>query len=185
MLSKWQGEDNPRWNNGRTHDSHGYVLVQMPNHSQAENRGYVREHRIIMEKHIGRLLLTTEDVHHINGDKQDNRIENLELVANRSEHIKKHHTDIGKETRFKKGHIPPLKNGWYTPCPKCGKDFWMNPSLKKHGNKYCSKECQKKQVKLICPVCLSSFYRKPSVIKLSKNSFCSVGCKVKYYAEKH
>ena len=49
----------------------------------------IREHRYIMEQHIGRKLESWEHVHHINGDSLDNRIENLEVLSN-SEHQKKH-----------------------------------------------------------------------------------------------
>jgi hypothetical protein len=59
-----------------------------------------RLHRHVMESFLGRTLLPSELVHHINHDKHDNRIENLEVVT-RSEH-KKLHPEIGVSTRLKK-----------------------------------------------------------------------------------
>lgn len=59
----------------------GYILVYMPDHPFAQATGYILEHRLKMEEKLGRYLLPSEMVHHINGIKGDNRIGNLMLIA--------------------------------------------------------------------------------------------------------
>lgn len=91
---QWQftGEKNPRWNNGKTTGSgRQYILVRKLGHPRANYLGYVREHHLVMEKALGRYLKLEEEVHHKNGIKTDNRIENLQLIANRSEHLRLEH----------------------------------------------------------------------------------------------
>ncbi len=60
----------------------GYVLLRFPN-ANGVKREDIYEHRYVMEQHIGRKLLETETVHHINGLTDDNRIQNLELFSSR------------------------------------------------------------------------------------------------------
>lgn len=73
-----RGNKRYNWKGGRSMDS-GYVRFLMPEHHRANKRGYVYEHLIVMEQHLGRRLIAKENVHHKNGDRSDNRIENLEL----------------------------------------------------------------------------------------------------------
>ena len=79
----------------KVHTSQGYVLVWCPDHPNANKgkkgkRGYIFEHRLVMSNALGRPLTSDEQVHHINGDKSDNRLENLQLLTN-SEHQKLHY----------------------------------------------------------------------------------------------
>jgi len=58
----------------------GYVMIYIPSHPRAKNNGgYVFEHILVMEKKLGRYLEEGENVHHLYGVKDDNRIEHLEL----------------------------------------------------------------------------------------------------------
>lgn len=81
------GYKNPNWKGGKIDDGKGYVYIKMPEHICANNHGYVFEHRLVMEKHLGRYLTSEEIPHHINGNKKDNRIENLKLLK-KTEHYK-------------------------------------------------------------------------------------------------
>lgn len=77
------------WNNHRRPQlqKNGYMTLMIGN-----KRYYV--HRMVMEEHLGRPLRDDEEVHHINGDRTDNRIENLELI-NKREHRRLHATKRG------------------------------------------------------------------------------------------
>lgn len=83
-------------------DDRGYVHVFVPDHPRMQDRAlkgrYILEHRLVMEQYLGRFLDSNEIIHHKNGIKNDNRIENLEIVL-RNAHM---------------GNVT---------CPHCGKDF--------------------------------------------------------------
>src|SRR3990167_2781700 len=75
----WTGIKNHRWKGGK-YIENGYYLIMKKNHPHAV-KGYIFEHRLILEKKIGRYLTSNEICHHINGNRLDNRPENLELMS--------------------------------------------------------------------------------------------------------
>ena len=77
------------WKGGVKRREDGYIAIWKPKHPFATG-GYVLEHRLVMEKEIGRYLKPEEVVHHKNGIRNDNRIENLQLFKNGSEHQRYH-----------------------------------------------------------------------------------------------
>lgn len=110
-----------------------YLYALVPDHPRSTKNGYVLYHRIVMENHLGRLLTTKEVVHHLNGDKHDNRIENLQVLSN-EEHGRLHHqSNLSTLVRLK--------------CPNCKKVFvrrlgltHLTPS-KKTKTTFCSRSC--------------------------------------------
>ena len=70
-------------------NGYGYVWVYKPNHPRAHQNGMVFEHILVMEKRLGRPILKSESIHHKNGNKDDNRIENLELMT-KQKHTSNH-----------------------------------------------------------------------------------------------
>lgn len=125
--------------------SQGYIYLYRPDHPNSQKKGYVAEHRLAMEEKIGRYLTKEECVHHLNGIRDDNRLENLELCSTHGEHTKLHHSDLfrrqslefkGKhfspKTEFKKGDKRLLGNKYRLglPSPNKGKK-WSDEFRKK------------------------------------------------------
>lgn len=101
------GSNHPMWGGGKQVNDQGYVLVYMPEHPESDGKGLVREHRLVMENHIGRLLKRREVVHHENEKPGDNRIENLKLFKNQAEHKKYHESN---RTRNRSGQYERKNN---------------------------------------------------------------------------
>ena len=76
------GANNPNFAGGKYIDDKGYVRILLPDHPR-NIRGYVYEHRLLMEQYMNRYLEPWETVHHINEIKTDNRIENFFLCTHK------------------------------------------------------------------------------------------------------
>lgn len=90
-FTSGMNESHPMWKGGKHCLKSGYVEVKLqpddPFYSMARKTGYILEHRVVMARHMGKCLKSNEIVHHKNGKRNDNRIENLELFDRQTEHI--------------------------------------------------------------------------------------------------
>jgi len=84
------GSKHFNWKGGRNKHKDGYIYILKPEHPLADKKGYIFEHRLIMEQMLRRYLKKEERVHHINNIHNDNRPENLMYFPNESEHQKFH-----------------------------------------------------------------------------------------------
>ena len=89
-------ENNPAWKGGRyIEPGKGYVMVLNRAHLRARQNGYVCEHILVAENMLGRPLTASEEVHHINRDRADNRPENLKVYASHLDHsMTEHYADV-------------------------------------------------------------------------------------------
>lgn len=115
------GNKNPNWKGGVMYDR-GRKLIYTPNHPNPDFLyKYCYKYRLVMEKHLGRLLDKNEVVHHINGDITDNRIKNLQVMS-QGEHARLHHKKFDK---------------LIVVCPICKNKF----KQRRIKQKYCSYSC--------------------------------------------
>lgn len=114
-----KGEQNHSWNGGISYMS-GYRVIRLypedpmweMRQSKKGSRPYVLEHRLVMANHLGRPLSKSETIHHKNGDRLDNRIENLELWVGNHGHSIKVSDAIEHAFNILKKYRPDLlKNG--------------------------------------------------------------------------
>lgn len=117
----------PNYKGGRHVYANAYIQIKVPDHPYARpSQGTVGEHRLVMEKKLGRFLLPTEVVHHINGKKHDNRIENLVVISSNAEHLRRHRQERGTQCKF-----AGCSRGGYLTHGYCKKHYarWLRAGL--------------------------------------------------------
>lgn len=122
------------WNIRKIISKGDYNYVLVPEHPSATENGYVLEHRIVMENHLGRLLKKEEVVHHKDGNRKNNHIDNLEVLSN-NYHAAMHTASRGRM-------MVDLQ------CPWCNKQFskYKSQTYLSKGGFFtaCSKRCRGK-----------------------------------------
>ena len=88
-IGKYTKENNPNWKGGRFIDNNGYALIYHLNHPLVKTNGYIFEHRLVIERKLGRYLLPEEKCHHL-GAKDDNRLMMLMAFSSNSAHRRFH-----------------------------------------------------------------------------------------------
>lgn len=108
-----KGDKCPRWKGGTRKTRKGYRQILMPQHKRADSCGYVMEHIVVFEKESGISVPDDCCIHHLNGIKDDNRIENLCMMTH-SSHTKLHHVGTKRSDTTKKAISESKKKGGMT-----------------------------------------------------------------------
>lgn len=152
---RFSGSGGANWNGGVHYTGKGYKMIYSPDHPNSTARGYVMEHRLVMEENLGRLLKDDEIVHHKNEIKDDNRIENLQLMKF-GEHTAKHNKQRVLSASTKNKMSKAAKKRFSNPINHPSyKDIDPEELLKMRG--------EGKTVKEICEIkgiCKRTFYNK-------------------------
>ncbi len=111
VKTYYSGSEHPAWRGGRGKTSLGYIFRTLTPDDvfflMVSSHNHVAEHRLIMAQHIGRCLFESEIVHHINHVRDDNRIENLQLmpaIKHQRLHMVEHNKNKVRKTQCPKGH---------------------------------------------------------------------------------
>lgn len=120
----YRGAGNPKWRGGRFKVGNGYVYAYAPDHPHATQAGYVLEHRLVVERVLGRLIDPAEIVHHRNHVRDDNRPDNLQVMPGVREH------------RIHHGYYQP------EPCGACGATVMRSAAHRRRWNQaFCNRRC--------------------------------------------
>jgi hypothetical protein len=174
------------WRGGRWTSTSGYVYILVPHHPMATKGGYVLEHRLVVEASLGRLLQPNEHVHHINGIKTDNRLENLQVLSPREHaqlhpgpmfrvYFATHDRRAAASAAGKKGAIGRWGSdhgGWVTrACEQCSTAFRVRERSRQ---RFCSRACAGPPVAqpITCKWCGVEFVDSPS----NRRQYCSMAC---------
>lgn len=112
------GSKSSHWKGGRIRRGK-YIYFLRREHPFSGKQGYIAEHRLVIEADIGRFLTKEEAVHHIDGNGENNALENLILCATHGEHTRLYHPEVAAAskirekgrhrspaTEFEKGQVP-------------------------------------------------------------------------------
>lgn len=127
-----------------------YVMIHQPNHPNSYENGWMPKHRFVMSKHLGRPLRKWEVVHHKNRNRKDNRLRNLKLFVNDSEHMKAHRPGKLRCGICGKPYLAKGLCKWHynkfnsiTKCVECGKTITKSTRPRKAGQR--CKACRDKR----------------------------------------
>jgi hypothetical protein len=169
-----QGKNHHRWKGGRPRNHHGYVMIK--------NDGKMRlEHRVIMENHIGRKLKENEHIHHKNGVRDDNRIENLQIVD------PVEHQRIHNKLEIPEDELTYLVEKGYKVSELCKYYKCTRPPIMKRiKNLNLRHHVEKKEEIIVhyfkrCIKCKNPFTDVSKTV-LENKSYCSIACKYNKYS---